>query len=417
MNTPRFLPAAIACLLILQAGQHAALAAVDTYTWTGASSQNWNTANNWDPTTGPPGDTSGGTGNDAAVFPAVFTGDKSISSSARDMSGISFLSAGWTISGSGGLRLQNDGSGVPATSTIVSNGAGVNEIAGWSINARRAASYWNVGEENTLLVSSNIAATGIMVAKQGEGTLVLSGNKTASGMVYTFAGTTLVNGSATGTGNIGENDGGAIPLMWGVDAGATLGGLGSVSLGGTGTAEDPYRLIQVEGTLSPGGNGTHGAQIGTLTVNSTGAANTTSRVVMLSGSELRMDLSETAGVSDLLSITRESAAGGFLDLTDGGVRLSLWGPDISQVLGKSYTLVTFAETTGYGTFDSIWYNGQNVTNDGLFSVNYTSTSISLSVIPEPGTAILLLVAGILVRLLRSQQPNARQPRRNSRFEM
>ena len=284
--------------------------------------------------------------------------------------------------------------------------SGVNTISA-GVELRGGSDAISVATGGTLVFSGGIDINDLQT-KSGGGTLVLSGTQAGTATSRKpFAvsdGTLLVN-MAGGTGRDRTSSD-----NWSVASGGILGGTGQISLGANTTT---IQNVTVSGAFAPGGNGTQGAQIATFNINAPdpGALNangTGSSVIMASGSSLNIDLSSTSGVSDLLSITGDSSRVNMLDLTAGGVKLSLSGSFTpSSMVGSIYTIATFDDSStplpgGYGTFSSVEFNGV-ATSD--FTVNYNPSSITLEVtaVPEPSTALLLIGALLPIIYLRRRR--------------
>jgi hypothetical protein len=153
--------------------------------------------------------------------------------------------------------------------------------------------------------------------------------------------------------------------------GGTLGGTGSIS--GTTT-------INTTGVLSPG------ASIGTF---ATGTLN------LNSGSTVLYELNTTATTADLLNVNGDLSF-------DGSVTLSLVDLGTSSVLA---TDTKFSLISYFGSWDGEFFNGYADDSTFTFSgnewrINYNDTSagsvngglyanaVTLTVVPEPGAALL-----------------------------
>lgn len=210
--------------------------------------------------------------------------------------------------------------------------------------------------------------------KSGVNTLTLTEASTYSGGTTLGDGTLLANnstGSATGTGAVTVN-------------GGTLGGTGFIS-GAVG--------INTTGVLSPG------ASIGTL---ATGALS------LNTGSTFLYEVNTTTTVGDRLDVN------GDLSL-DGTVTLSLTdlGSNSLLAMGTKFTLISYLGTWDGNTFSGFaddieftmlgndWViNYDDVSAESVNGGTY-SNAVTLTVIPEPGTALL---AGLgLLALLRRRR--------------
>ncbi len=204
-------------------------------------------------------------------------------------------------------------------------------------------------------------------SKTGAGTLAFgSFTPSTAGAVDVQAGTLLANGpfAAAGSHSLGALT---------VNAGATLGGTGSISV-----PSGQAVTVNAGGTLAPG------ASAGTLTVSS-------GNVVVSSGGRLFLEFAGTgAGQFDVLTVTSGalnlSAAGDIMDVT-------ILAPYYSKI-GDSFRIITAASVTN--TFDLLRWQGGAA--GGIYSVAYDATGATLTFnvsIPEPATAGLLALAGVL----------------------
>ncbi len=135
---------------------------------------------------------------DVAIFndPTVVGLNQPSLTIARDVLGLNFTQAGWTLGGSG-LSLGVGASG------ISSAGAGTNTVAP-DINLGGSQS-WTVGAGNTLSVTGLVGETvvGSNLTKLGAGTLALSDAASYTGTTEVREGTLLLQGNATLTSNVG----------------------------------------------------------------------------------------------------------------------------------------------------------------------------------------------------------------------
>lgn len=199
------------------------------------------------------------------------------------------------------------------------------------------------------------------ITKSGTNTLTLTQPSTYSGGTTVTQGTLLANnttGSATGTGAVNVN-------------GGVLGGTGSIS-GAT--------AINSTGTLSPG------TSIGAL---ATGA------LTFNGGSTLLYELNTTTVAADLLN------ANGNLSF-DGTATLSLTdlGSNSLLALGTKFTLISyfgtwdgdtfsgFADDSEFTSLGNQWRIDYNDLSAGSVNGGTYSNAVTLTVIPEPGSALL-----------------------------
>ncbi len=204
-----------------------------------------------------------------------------------------------------------------------------------------------VSSGGTIDTQSFTVATGLglsgngSLTKQGSGSLTLAGINTYAGNTTVSAGTLLVDGTLVNSQTT-------------VRSGATLGGSGQLG----------SILLEDGGTLAPG------SSPGTLTASS---------LVWNSGGSMMIELGTDAANSDDLDL------GDFLRGT--GTNFNFTFVDNGWVIGQTYTLLTFTNTT-FTLGDFGFTNGGGF--DGTFSLD--ATTLKFTIIPEPSTAALLLLA-------------------------
>ena len=196
------------------------------------------------------------------------------------------------------------------------------------------------------------ASTALTVASTSP--IVLTGNltKTGDGALY-------INSTTTGSGTVNITDG---------------------SFGGTGTISG-NTTIGNGAILTGGTDGT----VGTINFNGT-LTNTT-------GATWLIDLvGDVSGSSDLINLGT-----GTLDLNNAILSLAV----TNFTAGNSYTIATYSSLIGGSTFNGI---GQGDIISG-YQIDYGTTAITLTAVPEPGTLGLLGVAlgGFFFRRLRKRR--------------
>ena len=258
---------------------------------------------------------------------------------------------------SGVLTARNSGTvnlGALTGSGTVSGSSGAPGTTIYSIGAKNVASTFNG------IITDSAADRKAAVTKTGTETLTLGGNSTYSGATNINAGKLLVTGNINGFGTA--------PVVHSavtVGAAGTLGGTGSLS--GT---------VTVNGTIAPG------LSPGTLTINN------------------NLILNSTATLSYELNGTNQAVGGGVNDLLSGIINLTLDGTLNVTELGSFGGLSS-------GSWRVINYNGI-LTDSGLnlgtvpvsdpgttFAIDTaTPGQVNLVLVPEPGTALLGLLAGL-----------------------
>lgn len=339
-------------------------ASAATLTWTnGGVDADVLTADNWSPAQA----LSSG---DTAIFDNLAVGNPTISTDQLFNLDLELLAGGWEFELVTGGRLRalnidysTPGLGVTTFDTNVDG----------RVEAPGGGATWNIGAGNTLHVTGDGRyQPASQLVKQGAGTLVID-TTSASGAhgINVTEGAVLLNARSI----VARNS------AFVVAAGATLGGTGTIWTDSSGVNGNVF----VDGTLAPGGNGIFGDLIGTLDVEMELAAN--SEVLMNDGSILAIDLA-AGNLSDTLNLLSGTGAGGdlfaSLNLEAADNTLSLFGAVTPEI--GTYSIVTGLNT---GTFETVLYNGVDVTSNGNFGIVYDGTTgITLTIVPEPASVAL-----------------------------
>ena len=162
-------------VLTVCAALAAGVAQAADYTWTGTTSQDFEVAANWGGTAPADNLTS-----DRGIVLGAPPGNTPTLTVSRQIYGLDFQSAGWSLGGAHALTVGAGGIG--------SAGSGINSVsAGLSVGA---SSSWTVGSGNTLEVSGVLGgAGGHTLTKAGSGTLKLTNTEnTISGPITISSG-------------------------------------------------------------------------------------------------------------------------------------------------------------------------------------------------------------------------------------
>ncbi|MEX2607058.1 MAG: PEP-CTERM sorting domain-containing protein [Kiritimatiellia bacterium] len=268
--------------------------------------------------------------------------------------------------GTGNGRLHINGSN---SSAVVTNSTGTSRTLHFGY------------QDGTVSASFAGSITGNLNVNNGRTSVSASGiNQTFTGTsASTYTGTTGLN-AGTWTLNGTHTGGDNYTISGGTDNSGTLAGSGSIVLADN---TKTFSFTGASGQLAALNPGESGTDTSTLTLGS-GSIDT---VVNLNDfSELRVDIGGGTA-SDRLDIF------GDLNLDPGSSLnlLSLGG----AWDGSTYTVATFSNLSGtFGTVNGL---------DSGYQVNYGSNDITLSVIPEPSTLVLIGIALASLGLLRRRK--------------
>ena len=347
--------------------------------WNGSVSTNWTTGGNWDggfaPTFVGNGDnnfTNTGTFNATPV-----SGIKSANiSTALSSLNMEFLTAGWTItsSGTGSFRLDNNITNGMGKS-ITSSGAGVNRINAPITSSGSGRAILNVGTGNTLVFGQ-----GYTFAKPMSGfDFATSSGKVVFEGVNTSAG----SGTATNNANFTLLANGTVHMATFQWNAGTLGGTGTMLVDGYSTS-----YLNSGAILAPGGDGTFGAEIGTLNIRGDDANRNS--LVFNSNSAFDVQLG-TMLDSDKLVYSCSNASGN-VSINSEAI-LNLYGTTVEP---GSYTILenaNVAQSNIVGRFGTVNFNGSPI-DTNKFSIIYGTDSIVVNVSGVPAETVPLTAIAV-----------------------
>ena len=260
------------------------------------------------------------------------------------------VAAGATVSMVGGNHIMVD----------ALTGAGtVQNINNWGVGILTVGQNNGSGEFSGVLRNNGGP---LALTKTGTGTQILSGNSSYTGTTQVSQGSLIVNGSLSGSGLIN------------VEAGATLGGRGSVG----------NVMIADNANLSPGNSA------GTLTVNTLTLNPASVMTFELSAPDVNYN-----PASDFVTVLTDLTLQGTLNISP----LAGFG---SPVAGDRWMIMSYgAGLAEYGvTLGSV-----PALNDGLsFAVDTSNPGyVYLSIVPEAGSASLVIAGAIFLLRLRSMR--------------
>ncbi len=366
-------------------------------TWSGSGGTDWNAGGNW--TAGvAPIHTTGSTG-DIAVFTGTPTANQpNINTATRSVLGIAFRTAsgGWTIGGTGS---GTPGETIDATLSIGASGINAStQTSGTTtlnvnLNLINTGQTWLIGTGGTLAVNGTIIGSTSNyptwtiggTGSSERGTLILNGTSTRQGHTTINGGVVRLEGvGSLGTGNVTMNNANGFLDITGISAaGYTIGG----NLAGRSTIRAAGKTLTVTGDFNPGVT----TSAGLLTIDGVGSS-------LILGATSHFDLyGTTRGTStgyDAVDVTGSLVYNGNLTI------------NFSEMLEGSFHLFDFEEASG--EFDSILIEGAFgdlalTGNEGIwtgaigetaFTFTHATGDLTVTSIPEPSTALLLLVSSV-----------------------
>ena len=267
------------------------------------------------------------------------------------------------VQGGGGLGMSANvaGANIPNSLLKMTDEIAIGDLSGaaGSILSLTGNVPVRIVQTSTQTFAGAVIGAGPMV-KDGAGTLELTAANPFAGTVSVTAGALRVNGSLGAAGLITVHDG--------------------ATLEGSGTVGDV--AVAGRGSLAPG------SSPGVLTV----------------GGDLALDSGSTLAIE--INGTGAGTGHDQVYLSDGLATLTLNDPTLSISLGFTpsmsdvFTIVTgFGTLAGTGTFNGLTDGAQFVVNTTTFEIDYDTTDITLTVVPEPGTlgTLGLFVVAVLLR--------------------
>lgn len=247
---------------------------------------------------------------------------------------------------------------------------GVSSFIGGSPVAGRFTN-WTIGALNTDSTFAGTIANSAgdaRLTKVGTGTLTLSGISTFLGATTINAGTLLVNGSISGS---------TTTVNGGV-------------LGGTGTVGSV--IVNPAAVLAPGAGIESLDILGTLTMNP--------------ASTFALEFDTTTVTADLANVSGLLA----LDLSNTVVlSVNALGANTALPFGTTFTFIDYTDAGWNGGIfaglpdDSAFVLGPNEFRISYNGVDDVTSAVTLQVIPEPSSAVLLSVAGSFLSLRRRKR--------------
>lgn len=265
--------------------------------------------------------------------------------------------------------------GGTSSSSVVTNSTGTNRTLQFGYDSGSTASFAGSITGNLSLANGRTGnSSGV------NQTFTSTSASTYTGSTTVNSGSFTVNGTHTG------GDDYSINSRTNAAGNGTLGGAGTIVLADntkmfsfTGNASDRMAVLR------PGADGTDTTA---MTLGSVGV-NTT--VNLNNFSILRLDIA-AAMAADSLNVfgSLNLDAGSSLDL------VSLAG----AFDGSTYTIANYNNSGLTGTFGTVTVDGTDTLASKGYQLNYGSTAITLSAIPEPSASLLLGGAGMLLMLRR-----------------
>jgi autotransporter-associated beta strand protein len=268
------------------------------------------------------------------------------------LSGVSEGLDSRTTVSQGTLQVGNDFA-IPRTSVTVTAGATldlqfwgdrIGSLAGAGNVINHGGLLWTGSDNSSTTFSGVMSGNSGRLVKEGTGVFTLSGANTYTGMTTISAGTLLVNGSQP-----------ASPVT--IDAGAVLGGSGTVG------------IVTAAGTVSPGS-----PSPGVLTIGGNATFN--------SGSSVRVRLNGTSAGTGYDQVN----VSGRVDLSGAPTLAASLG--FASAIGDTFAILTSSGGVS-GTFNGLPDGTVFTLGTSRFQISYTGTSVVLTHIADPADHFLI----------------------------
>jgi autotransporter-associated beta strand protein len=354
--------------------------------WISSGSNRWGSFENWDADGGTPGLDGSLSHLDTATFAETGTGSVTVNLDGAEpaLASITFASpsVSYSISGSASERIRL---GTPGAEGTLSSSSG-NHSIGVELSLLRPAAV-STGVGSVLTIEGFVSGTGGFT-KSGDGTLVLSGSNTYSGVTRVDGGLLVVNGDQrSATGAVTIESGGTLAGT------GVIGGVTTLELGGRHRPGDTMGLQTFAESLSYLGGSRFDWSLASNTELSLDRGTQFSGVNLLNG---RLNI-DSGSVSGLLF----NGPGSTVSWADG-----FWASDRRWPVYSNVTTPDFGSASVFDTIlissDSLGVELGDVRPDASFSWRLDGSDLFLeyTAVPEPSVAVLSCLGVLLPLMLR-----------------